>query len=237
MAFLPPTSMNLTGGCLCRAIRYKINIPEILSRPLHPTAAPIPMPMPSGTVESKPTRLPLIELDHCTSCRLAAGSIIQSWVVCPLSWVEWHLVSKHAPQDEEPIPNAPPPRPKEEDYSPYSTIQITTPSPSVLKSTFLSIFTSSENVHRAFCSRCGTSLTYYYGGPKPGWTLPEKNFNVALGTLDEECLEMEGIRPERHGWWTDGIGWVKRLVRGGDGGEMVRHRTGAVARVMREDEG
>jgi hypothetical protein len=231
MAFLPNHPLTLTGGCLCRAIRYQISIPEKSSRPLHPTAAPTPSQTPSGDVKESATRFPLIELDHCTSCRLAAGSIIQSWIVLPKSWVQWKLILRSSPEHEE--VNKPVPKPNEEEYKKYSTIEIIEPGNEMLKSTYLSTFTSSEDVHRAFCSRCGTSLTYCFTGPKPGWTFRERNFNVALGTLDGESLQMEGVRPERHGWWTDGIGWFKRLVRGGN---LVRHATGSVGIVMGEHE-
>jgi hypothetical protein len=237
MTFLPPTVIALDGGCLCRAVRYKVNIPDISSRPLAPGAAPTPAPTPSGTFEPIATRLPLIELDHCTSCRVAAGSIIQSWIVCPKSWVEWKLISRTDSKDED--SNKPALKPKEEEYASYNTTEIIEPSPTLLKSTYISHFMSSENVHRAFCSRCGTSLSYYFSGPRPGWTLPERNFDVALGTLDKECLEMEGVRPERHGWWSDGISWVTKMVRDGDevgGGRLVRHSTGAVRMVIGEHE-
>jgi hypothetical protein len=238
MAFLPHHAFPLTGGCLCRAIRYTISIPELSSRPLHPTAAPTPSQTPSGSFEPTATRFPLIEIDHCTSCRLAAGSIIQSWIVCPKSWVIWKLISNTKSDDGE--YNEPVSRPEEEEYTEYSSVDIIEPSRHLLNSTYLSHFTSSKDVHRAFCSRCGTSLTYCYTGPKPGWTLPERNFNVALGTLDKECMEMEGVRPERHGWWSDGVSWVKRMMRVGDwvGGEsgtrLIRHGTGAVGTVMGE---
>jgi hypothetical protein len=237
MAFLPPTALALTGGCLCRAIRYTINIPEISLRPFHPSAAPTPSQTPSGNFESLGTRLPLIELDHCTSCRLAAGSIVQSWIVAPKSWVEWKLIAKLGPSHQD--TNKIVPKPSEEEYKIYSAVEIIEPSEDLLKSTYLSQFTSSENVHRAFCSRCSTSLTYCFTGPKPGWTLPERNFDVALGTLDKECLEIEGVKPERHSWWSDGISWFKKMVREGDrvgGMRLVRHETGAVNKVMNEHE-
>lgn len=41
--------------------------------------------------------------------------------------------------------------------------------------------------------------------------------DLQLGTLDREGLEAWG-EPERHLHWGRGIGWVKGLVREGDGG-------------------
>lgn len=51
--------------------------------------------------------------------------------------------------------------------------------------------------------------------------------DIALGSLDLESLEKEGVRPERQGWWEDGVGWIKKLVSEGDGG-LIRHPTGNV---------
>lgn len=74
-------------------------------------------------------------------------------------------------------------------------------------------------MHRIFCGRCGTNFTYHYsgndvyGGPQDK-SVPE--FDIALGTLDKESAEMEGMRPTRHGWIGDGIPWVKKMVGIGD---------------------
>jgi hypothetical protein len=126
---------------------------------------------------------------------------------------------------------------EESDYEQYSTIDLTENAGEVGKATFYTEYNSSPDVHRGFCGRCGTTLTFCYMGEKPGWPLPERNFDVSLGTLDAEFLEK--VRPDRHGWWTDGIGWVKELVRNGDkvnGMPLIRHPTGAVKNVMEDSE-
>jgi hypothetical protein len=231
MSFLSSDAMFLHGGCLCSAISYTIDIPPDVSRPLAPNAAPTPIAKPTGDIEHKKTKLPFIELDHCTSCRLAAGSIIQSWIVCPKSWVSWKLIARPSNVEH----GVPVQKPKEEEYTQFTTSEIVEPSEELCKSTYLSHFMSSTNVHRGFCGRCGTSLTYCYTGPKPDWPLPERNYNVALGTLDKECLETEGVRPDRHGWWNDGISWLQEMVRGGDrvnGAPLARHATGSIQTVM-----
>jgi hypothetical protein len=40
--------------------------------------------------------------------------------------------------------------------------------------------------------------------------------DIAVGTMDRESLEV--VRPTRHGWFGQGIGWVKELVTGGEWG-------------------
>lgn len=76
-------------------------------------------------------------------------------------------------------------------------------------------FSSSDNVNRIFCGKCGTSLTYFgEGDPNPKSWGP--HFDVALGTLDDECLAMEGVKPNRESWTGDGIAWVKSLLAEGE---------------------
>ena len=236
MSPLPPSSMTLHGGCLCAAIRYTIDVPPAASRPAAPFAAPTPVAGPNGQIQQTTTLLPIIEIDHCHSCSLATGSIIQSWFVCPESWVSWKLLPRSAVAEASHA--APVARPTENEYGAnFTTAQVVRPSETLCKETYLALFVSSENVHRNFCARCGTTLTYCYIGEKPNWPLPERNFDVSLGTLDREFLEY--VRPDRHGWWSDGVGWVKEMVRNGDhanGVRMVRHVTGAPRTVMRDDE-
>jgi hypothetical protein len=144
-------------------------------------------------------------------------------------------VESSSPEDED---GSPLDKTKTREYVEYTTAQVVKPSADVVKSTYLSHFMSSTDVHRSFCGRCGTSLTYYYSGPRPGWTL-ERNFDVAVGTLDKASLEIEGLRPDRHGWWSDGINWVKTLLRDGDetgGTRLVRHKTGSTKDCMNENE-
>jgi len=223
--------LDAHGGCLCKAIRYSIHIPTIDERPAAPGAAPTPVANSHGIVEDQVTRLPMIDLDHCTSCRLATGSIIQAWIVLPKSWVKWYMISKHE--------NAPSAAAiKEDDYKEYTTGDLTENASAVNTATFYTEYISSPDTHRGFCGRCGTSLVFCYSGPKPNWQLPERNFDVSLGTLDREYLEE--VHVDRHGWWNDGIGWMKALVRDGDnfnGARLVRHPTGAVKDVINEPEG
>lgn len=102
-----------------------------------------------------------------------------------------------------------------------------TGSEDLIKETYLGRFVSSPNTHRTFCTRCGTGISFCYAGTRPeSWTLGPI-VDVALGSLDLESVEREGVRPERHGWWEDGVGWIKKLVSEGDGG-LIRHPTGAV---------
>lgn len=75
-----------------------------------------------------------------------------------------------------------------------------------------------EHSNRTFCGRCGTHLTFHYSGEqremtkKGGWGLI---FDVAVGTLDNDSVGMEGFRPSYRAWLDEGIPWVKRLLEQG----------------------
>lgn len=60
-------------------------------------------------------------------------------------------------------------------------------------------------------------MAYCYAGQRSGsWTLGPI-VDAALGTLEMESREKQGVRLERHGWWGNGGSWVKRLVSEGEG--------------------
>ncbi|CZT05633.1 hypothetical protein WAI453_004885 [Rhynchosporium graminicola] len=202
MSTLPETPFELKGGCFCSAIRYTISIPSLSSRPKVD---------PNTNVEIHPptkvsSRLPMISLDHCTSCRRIAGAIIESWIIVPQSWVQFELQPRT-------------PSPDQLQVIKPTMMEYLMPDKRVQEQTHVTHFESSETSNRTFCGKCGTHLTFYYSGP-PG-ELAIKNawgpyFDVASGTLDRESLEMEGFKPSRHVWAEDGIAWVKGLLKGGE---------------------
>lgn len=84
-------------------------------------------------------------------------------------------------------------------------------------------YASSEGVTRSFCGKCGTNLLYVFERRKA----PILTVDIVLGTLDNESLKKEGVRPERHFYWDSWIGWIKRLISEGDsslnGEKLPRH--------------
>lgn len=94
------------------------------------------------------------------------------------------------------------------------------PNKTIQEKTYLTYFSSSEESNRTFCGKCGTHLTFYNSGP-PGKVAKEGKwgpyFDVASGTIDREFLEMEGFKPSRRVWDDDGIEWVKKLLKEGEG--------------------
>ncbi|EXJ55181.1 hypothetical protein A1O7_08107 [Cladophialophora yegresii CBS 114405] len=54
--------------------------------------------------------------------------------------------------------------------------------------------------------------------------------DVTVGSLDPDSLRMAKV--DRHGWWEFGVDWIKTLLSKGDGGFMIKHQTGDVARSV-----
>jgi hypothetical protein len=209
MASLPKTGFTLKGGCFCSAIRYTIKVPELSARPIIPMEKDEPI----GTQDEVTARLPSIDLDHCNSCRRISGSVLEFWLVLPQSWVRFSLLHKDPPSSGD--AHAEPP-----------TLDVLTGKSELLQSTFLSSFSSSKGVNRNFCGRCGTNLTFHYtatgglGGMSKAakekgmeW---EPHMDLTLGSLDQEFLEIEGMRPTEVAFPEDGIGWVKRWLKEGE---------------------
>ncbi|RVX70688.1 hypothetical protein B0A52_05338 [Exophiala mesophila] len=217
MAYLPKEALTLTGGCCCKAIRYTVHIPAWDQRPAVPGALKTPI----SVSEDIETRMPLIDLDHCNSCREVSGAIIQTWLIVPVDWVEWDL----ARLDKAGIAEMSP-RTVLSTVDAVGPIETDTTSPQ----TYVTRFNRSERATRAFCSRCGTNLTYL---SHKRLNTPMAFVDITVGTLDREHLEM--VKPDRHGWWDSGVGWIKELLRHGDGGFMIRHATNDVSKELEDN--
>jgi hypothetical protein len=153
----------------------------------------------------------MISLDHCTSCRRIAGALVESWFICPQSWIAFTLQPRSLESPTPKVDNKSAEDP--EDVIKPATISFLKPDKKLTERTYLSYFASSEHSNRTFCGKCGTHLTFYYSAKAANWG---PFFDVAVGTLDRESLEMEGFGPSRQAWMSDGIGWVQRLLKDGE---------------------
>jgi hypothetical protein len=210
---VPAHAFTLRGGCFCNAITYTISIPELSLRP--PKRTPPPH---SDCPKSEETSQysPLILFDHCNTCRRIAGAIVQAWFICPQAWITFSLLTSSTSSSSFSMdPNAS----IDGNRMERPTIEVVNPSAALLEQTHVRHFSSSKDVHRIFCGRCGTHLSYFYAGEKN----PEKAklCDIALGSLDRESLAMQGVQPRKHSWWGEGIGWVQKLLKSGEEGTVT----------------
>ena len=73
----PPEPFTINGGCNCRAIRYRISVPEPSFRPTHPFASQTTPP------DHPAAYFPMIATDGCNDCRSATASILPTWICAP----------------------------------------------------------------------------------------------------------------------------------------------------------
>jgi hypothetical protein len=201
---LPKTPFEAHGGCFCTAIRYTVSIPELSERKELPNtgATAVGQLMPRNEVNG---RMPIITLDHCNSCRRAPGTIVHSWFICPPEWVKFTVQPRESGDEKESIT--------------VESMAYLQEDKTLSERTYVTHFKSNEYSNRTFCGKCGTHVTFFKTGPL-GRLRQAMGlfFNISLGTLDQEYLEMEGFKPVAQVWNDHGIPWVVKLVKDGKKG-------------------
>jgi len=200
---LPNDALDIAGGCNCGALRYRVAIPALRERPLHPLA-PTEAPVP----------LPFLAIDHCNDCRRATGSLLPAWICVPISMCSISLVratsATLAPVAASRTGQA------EEQRGPWTLASdVFIPTAATADTDhFLKSYNSSHQRWRWFCARCGTNVAYTAVVPEG---FPDM-LDITLGSVDRRYLDGEALVPERHLWWDYGIDWVRRLATKGYGG-------------------
>lgn len=184
---LPPGPLTINGGCHCKAIRYRIDIPEINQRPFHPTLT-------TKSMTESDCRQPYIGICHCNSCRSASGTILPSWLCTPAEMI--HVAVS----------------PNTNDFRPG--LEMLAPADEISQVDLIKFYHSSPKVSRAFCGNCGTNISFYErpndGGPHvidicPGsidrtdlekdWMIPERQLHWANGIdwIEQLTLGKSGV--------------------------------------------
>ncbi|TVY62787.1 hypothetical protein LSUE1_G008446, partial [Lachnellula suecica] len=185
MSSLPLNPFTITGGCFGTVITYTLSIPSLSDRPKIPEILLKNNRNLTLDAQNEITaRLPITQLDHCNSCRRTAGAIVQCWFVFPQSWMQFSLLPKESSEPE--IKRVKP-----------QTVDVIKGDEKLLDNTYLSHFRSSEFAHRTFCGRCGTNLTFHFSGKSKVQCFEDwpPIFDVAVGSMDQESVELEGLRP------------------------------------------
>ena len=105
----------------------------------------------------------------------------------------------------------------------------------VLKDLHLSVYKSTPERSRWFCSRCGTMVAYSVDpGVIPAeWSWPTM-LDIWLGTVDREDIEKDYMSPERMLWCDKGVPWIRRLARSGAGG-IPEHPLTKIDKLVEDD--
>jgi len=204
MSLLPKESFVLTGGCYCQAIRYTVSVPQASERPLRESDEHAVIGDPKKTNNA----LPRVEIDHCSMCRRIQGSVVLVWVMALRSWVEFSLSQKSS---LDPTPSGIP-----KDRLAPPIMDVLNGTPDILEKTYVSKFSSSEDVTRIFCSACGTNLTFRHNKPEKDTPEDKQTVDFTFGSLDPEYQEWECLKPVEKAYEEFGIGWVKRMLQEGE---------------------
>lgn len=129
---LPSSPLSINGGCHCKAIRYRVSIPEESKRPIHPTLK---------DTKSESCRQPYIGICHCNSCRTAIGTILPAWLCLPAEMVEVACPSEA------------------DKYRPG--LEMLAPADEIDQVNTIKLYHSSPKISRSFCRNCGTNISCY----------------------------------------------------------------------------
>ena len=198
----------LYGSCACHSINYTISLP----------------PHSPNFLESR--------LDHCSTCRHVTGSLLHAWLITPIESVTFTLSSPSSPPQttltREPL---------EERIAKDGISNLELSAKDFLNQLYhlketrrISTYASSPSITRVFCPECGTHIFGFPTPPsqssdsvsKPRTEEASETIHISLGTLTDESLEAEGVKPNGHWQWEFGVPWVKRILERGDGG-LIKH--------------
>jgi rhodanese-related sulfurtransferase len=209
---LPTTPFTIHGGCNCKAIKYTINVPEFSARLPNPYRTP-------GVKLDEDHRIPMVAVDHSNDSRRATGAILPMWIVTEISMVSASCASRSNLDIRA-------------DFTADELFDFETVSG---RDVFLTVYKSSLQRSRWFCSRCGTSLAYSVDPEaiQVEWGWP-KMLDILLGTVDREDLD-DGAKlaPERQLWCDMGVGWIRWFARNG----IPEHPTTKIDQVIDQSRG
>ncbi|KAJ9628830.1 hypothetical protein H2203_002733 [Taxawa tesnikishii (nom. ined.)] len=190
-------AVTITGGCNCRAFRYKVEVPPYDQR--------AEIPYYEAGYSPRDVRLPITFLDHCNDCRRASGALLPMGMITELATVSLSCLLRTSAEALEP---------------PYEPAAHVLDNPDVLERTYIAEYQNKPGRYRWFCSRCGTHLGYMLDAALAAKVWPDspRMMDIWLGTVDREHLEQEWIKPERIFWCDYKIQWISDLARDGAGG-------------------
>lgn len=206
------------GGCNCRAIRYKVDVPAFSERPQNPYRTP--------GADVGDLRIPMAAICHCNDCRRATANILPMVLVTLLSTVSVQC---------EPRSSSSSGLKAAAELKWVPAAEVFDHTNLALEELFLAHYESSEGRSRWFCRRCGTNLAYtiHPGVVPEEWGWP-RMLDIWLGTVDRDDLDKEWMVPERMLWCDFGVDWVRKWsIRGGGG--IPEHPTTKIDQLVGEE--
>lgn len=248
---MPKEAFDITGGCNCGAIRYRIAVPEFSKRPLAFTLGPNPDPSDPNAI-----RLPHAAACHCNDCRSATAGLAMNYLVLPADFMTVSALPRdNADESVRAVTGRLTDRPQTTDAvsasdagrPPYlPSVDVLRPGVPGAESTWLrffhSYYCSPEVGSRAFCGRCGGPVAFH-SRPQAEWFGPmykqpedfKDVMDVYLGTVDRHILDDgDKLAIEHDTSWKDGVRWYKKVVAGGEG--RTRHPGSALGEVVEDKE-
>ncbi|KAK5165731.1 uncharacterized protein LTR77_008654 [Saxophila tyrrhenica] len=204
------------------AIRYEVHVPPFEERPPTPYKTP-------GT-DIGDLRIPCVLLCHCNNCRLGANQILPIGLVCETKTVQVSVLPRSTTTTSEGAFDIP-----DRERTSASASEIFDPRNPNPANSHLSVYRSSPQRSRWFCSRCGTSIGYSIdpGVIPEAWGWPTM-LDLWSATIDREDLEKEYMAPERMVWCHYAVPWVGKLAREGAGG-IPEHPLTKIDKVVGDD--
>lgn len=205
----PKEACSYSGGCNCRAIRYKVTIPKHTTRPDNPYDKPEPY-----------SKLPMVAICHCNDCRRTHSSPFGFAIVNPLDWVELSLSSPETPSvpakdsSELASESSRDQADSHRTWIPATSIFDFDNGPVEQPESWLRFYKASPRRARGFCGRCGTNLLYFVFGESanlPTNWIPQ--LDLWAGAVDRCDLEKDWFVPERELWLDFGIGWAMQFTK------------------------
>lgn len=202
---MPQEAFTITGGCACKSIRYRVNVPEHNKRLALPYKS-------TGAAAAKigDLRMPYSVICSCNDCRRHTANVFPTVLICDTTTVEISAEPKD-PTSANTSKND-----SDRHWLPanqvWNSSAVKHNNGDSSNSRVVGHYPSSPQRNRWFCANCGTPLGYSIDEDvmaQLGW--PPMS-DIWLGTVDRECLQHEWMQPQHRLWGYMGIPWVRTAM-------------------------
>jgi hypothetical protein len=200
---LPSEPITLRGGCSCKAVRWRMSLPEASERALNIYHSP--------GADIGDVRLPTAAICHCNGCRQAVCALGAYGFTTDMATMELSIFPKTT------VPNTKNVHDETRPAYVSALSVLDEPQNTDISGLWLSHFESLPHRNRWFCGRCGTQL-----GMAPSKESLPASFRLPrimslwAATMDRDLLQNDWCRPEHIMNCSIAIPWVRDYVRNGE---------------------